>query len=39
MFPQWFFNALILAALSLTAISAVGLLLLLYRDWKKGRLW
>ncbi|HXV76817.1 MAG TPA: hypothetical protein VD788_10935 [Candidatus Polarisedimenticolaceae bacterium] len=38
-FPEWFFNALILAALILTGLSAAGLLSLLFRDWKKGRLW
>lgn len=39
MFPVWFFNLLILSALLLTAFSAVGLVLLLLRDWKTGRLW
>jgi hypothetical protein len=39
MFPEWFFNALILAALVLTAVSAISLMVLLFRDWKKGNLW
>jgi len=38
-FPSWFFNALIVAALILTAVSAAGLVTLLVRDWRNGRLW
>lgn len=39
MFPAWFFDVLILGALTLTALSAACLLALLYRDWRNGRLW
>jgi hypothetical protein len=39
MFPVWFFNVLIIGALVLTAGSAAGLLLLIFRDWKRGTLW
>jgi len=39
MFPSWFFNVVIVGAIVLTAVSAIGLLGLLVRDWKNGRLW
>jgi hypothetical protein len=39
MFPEWFFNVLIVGALTLTGGSAAALLLLLFRDWRKGKLW
>lgn len=39
MFSKFVFDLLIYAALTLTGISAVWLLSLLYRDWRRGELW
>jgi len=37
--PRWIFNTMIIAALLLTAAGGIGLLLLLARDWLRGKLW
>jgi hypothetical protein len=39
MFPQSFLHALIMLALAWTASGALLLLVLLVRDWKRGKLW
>ena len=39
LFPQWFVTALIFAGLGVTCGGAVGLLVLLVLDWKRGTLW
>jgi hypothetical protein len=37
--PEVLFSGLILIALCLTAAGGIGLLVLLARDWKGGKLW
>ena len=39
MFSTGFFEILILIGLTWTAAGAVALLVLLFRDWKRGELW
>lgn len=39
LFPQWLFSLLIYGAVSLAAIAAVGLIVLLLLDRKNGELW
>lgn len=39
MFSQAFLHGLVLLSLTWTAAGAVALLLLLYRDYKNGKLW
>jgi hypothetical protein len=38
-FPSWFFDLVIVGAITLTGLASIALLVLLYRDWKGGRLW
>ncbi len=38
-FPQAFLSLLVELALLITAVSAVTLIILLVRDWRKGKVW
>jgi hypothetical protein len=39
LFPQSFVTALVYGAIAITAAGATGLVVLLVRDWKDGKLW
>ena len=39
LFPQWFVEFLVYAALAFTVLSTLRLWWMLASDWKNGRLW